>query len=194
MLDQNSQKNEMAISDENRIATGRKMGNEYSWMNPELSTKIKTYRAVRRPKTRWEDEISEFLMSEETETTTGNDMKNNNTWIKVAKNRERWKAMKNNYAETASDRSVDNVPRRENLPQDPIRLARHLNGVKLDEDQVANTTQRRKNRRYTKLCRNIIDEWIKKAKDQKLEEKGKHVRNCSSSSARPRTPVKKQCI
>ena len=52
---------------------------------PELNTKYKTYRAVGRPKGRWEDEITEFLKPEETETTTGNDLKNNNTWIKVAK-------------------------------------------------------------------------------------------------------------
>ena len=53
--------------------------------NPELSTKYKTYRAVVRPKRRWEDEINEFLKAEETETTTGNDMTDNSTWIKVAK-------------------------------------------------------------------------------------------------------------
>ena len=34
MLDQNSQKNGMEIGDENRIATGRKMGKETSWMEP----------------------------------------------------------------------------------------------------------------------------------------------------------------
>ena len=33
---------------------------EAEW-NPELSTKYKTYRAVGRPKRRWEDEINEFL-------------------------------------------------------------------------------------------------------------------------------------
>ena len=75
-----------------------------------------------------------------TETTTGNDMKNNNTWIKVAKIRERWRAMENEYAKTAAERSVDNVLRRENPPQDPIRLARYLNGVKLDDDEVPNIT------------------------------------------------------
>ena len=34
MLDQNSQKIEMEIGDESRIATGRKMGGESSWMEP----------------------------------------------------------------------------------------------------------------------------------------------------------------
>ena len=34
MLDQSTQKNEMEISDENSIFTGRKMGNESSRMEP----------------------------------------------------------------------------------------------------------------------------------------------------------------
>ena len=42
-------------------------------------------------KKRWEDEINDFPMPEETEETKGNEIKNNDTWIKVAKNRERWK-------------------------------------------------------------------------------------------------------
>ena len=108
--------------------------------NPEISTKYKTYRAVGRPKKRREDEIHEFLKPEETETTTGNDMRKDNTWIKDAKNREIWKAMEKEYAKTAAERSVDNVLRRENPPQDPIRPARYLNDVKLDDDEVANIT------------------------------------------------------
>ena len=111
---------------------------------PELSTKYKTYRAVGRPKRRWEDEINEFFKPEETETTLGNEMKSNNTWIKVAENRERWRAVENEYAKTAAVRSVDNVQRRENLQQDPIRLARYLNGVKLDDGEVHHTDQEEK--------------------------------------------------
>ena len=55
--------------------------------NPELSSKYKTYRAIDRPKRRWEDEINEFLKLEETETemSTENDKKNNSSWIKAAK-------------------------------------------------------------------------------------------------------------
>ena len=48
-----------------------------------------------------EDEINEFLKPEETEETKGNEMKNNDTWIKMAKNRKRWKAMESEYASTA---------------------------------------------------------------------------------------------
>ena len=46
--------------------------------------------------------MNEFLKPEETETTKGNEMKNNDTWIKVAKNRERWKGMESAYAKTAA--------------------------------------------------------------------------------------------
>ena len=35
--------------------------------NPELSTKYKTYRAVGRPKNRWENEINDFFRPERTE-------------------------------------------------------------------------------------------------------------------------------
>ena len=48
--------------------------------------------------------------------------------------------MENEYAKTAAERSVENVIRRESHLQDSIRPARHLNGVKLDDDEVANIT------------------------------------------------------
>ena len=86
-----------------------------------------------RPKKRWEDEISEFLKTEETETTKGNEMKNYDTWIKVAKNRERWKAMESEYAAI----SVDCATHRENPPQDPIRPARYLNDDHLQQRELA---------------------------------------------------------
>ena len=85
----------------------------------------------------WEDEINDFLKPEETEEKKGNEIKNNDTWIKVAQNRERWKAMESEYATAAAAVSVDSVSRR-NPPKDPVRPARYLNGVKLDEDEVAN--------------------------------------------------------
>ena len=40
-------------------------------------------------------------------------MKNNDTWIKEARNRERWRAMESEYAKTAAAISVDSVLRRE---------------------------------------------------------------------------------
>ena len=64
-----------------------------SGWNTELSTKYKTYRAVGRPKKRWEDEINNFLRPERTEDERSNVKKNNNEWIKTAKDQEGWKKM-----------------------------------------------------------------------------------------------------
>ena len=64
-------------------------------------------------------------------------MRFHNTWIREAKDRERWTTLEK-YAKTAEERYVDNVLRRENPPQDPIRPAGFLNGVKLEDDEVAN--------------------------------------------------------
>ena len=52
---------------------------------------------------RWENEIHEFFKLAETETTTGNHLKNNNTWIKVAQNRERWIMLESECARTTED-------------------------------------------------------------------------------------------
>ena len=84
---------------------------------------------------------NQWLKREETEETKGNEIKSNDTWIKVAKNWERWKAMESEYATTAAAVSVDSVQSRRNPPQDPVRHARYLNGVKLDEHEVANITE-----------------------------------------------------
>ena len=51
------------------------------------------YKASRRK--RCEDDINQFLKPEETEETKGNDLKNNDTWIRVAKDQIRWKEMEN---------------------------------------------------------------------------------------------------
>ena len=83
MLDQNTQKNEMETGDEKCIFTGRKTGNE--------SSRMETYRAVGRPKKRWEDEINDFLRPERTEDEISNVERNNNEWIKTAKDQEGWK-------------------------------------------------------------------------------------------------------
>ena len=80
--------------------------------NPELSTKYKTH-AKRRPEGRWKDGINEFLKPEETETTSGNDMKYDSAWIKVAKKRKRWSTLDSEYANTTEERSLDKVLRRE---------------------------------------------------------------------------------
>ena len=65
---------------------------------------------------------------------------NNDTSIKVAKNQERWKAMESECATMAAAVFVHSAQSRRNPPQDPVRPARYLIGVKLDEYKVANIT------------------------------------------------------
>ena len=101
--------------------------------NPRLSNMHQTNRPMGRPKKRCQDEIHDFLKPEETEETKSNRIKNNDTWIKVAENRKMESNGKRIRAKTAAAASVDSVHSRRNAPQDPVRPARHLNGVKLDE-------------------------------------------------------------
>ena len=70
--------------------------------NPELSMKYKTYRAVGRPRKRWEDEINDFLRSERTEDVLNNDERNNNEWIMTAKDQKGWMKMENKFAIAAA--------------------------------------------------------------------------------------------
>ena len=60
--------------------------------NPELSSRFKTYRAVGRPRRRWEGDINEVFKLEENETehSTESDNKCNKSWTKAAKDSGRW--------------------------------------------------------------------------------------------------------
>ena len=58
--------------------------------NPGLGIRAKACRAVGRPKKRWEDDINQFLMPEETQETKGKELKNNDTWIWAAKDNKKW--------------------------------------------------------------------------------------------------------
>ena len=55
------------------------------------------------------------------------------TRIKMAKNRERWKAMESEYASTAATASVESVHSRRCPPQDPVRPVSYLDSVKLND-------------------------------------------------------------
>ena len=55
----------------------------FEW-HPGLDNKIRTNRSIGRPRQRWEDDINDFLRSEETEDARGNDIKND--WRKIRKN------------------------------------------------------------------------------------------------------------
>ena len=80
MLDQNSQKNEMEAGAEIASLPSERWKEKAAEWNPELSSRYKTCTAIGRPKRRWEDEINEFLKLEETEMSTENDKKYNNSW------------------------------------------------------------------------------------------------------------------
>ena len=51
-----------------------------------------------RPKKRWEDEVDDCLRPERTEDEISNVERNNNEWIKTAKDQEGWKKMENKFA------------------------------------------------------------------------------------------------
>ena len=74
--------------------------------NPELSMKYKTYRAVGRPRKRWEDEINDFLRSARTEDTVNNVERNNHEWIKTEKDQKGWMRMENKFAIAAAEQHL----------------------------------------------------------------------------------------
>ena len=100
--------------------------------NPELSTKYRTYRAIGRPRRRWEDEINEFLKLVEDETENFNDSSSqiNRTWINTAKDRGRWTFLEDKYTMTSEERQENNARTRmrRNSQSRPVR---YVNGVRL---------------------------------------------------------------
>ena len=118
------------------LPSGRWKVKAAEW-NPELSSRYKTYRAIERPRRRWEDDINEFLKLEENETENfaESDIKYNKSWIKSAKDRGRWTLLENDYTMTAEERSESNARHRRNTQSRP---ARYVNGVRLSDDEVAN--------------------------------------------------------
>ena len=85
------------------------MGKESGRMEPRPQHQAPDIQTSGKTKKRWEDEINEFQKPEETEEMKGNEMKNNDTWIKVDQNRERWKAMESGYATTAAQQKMSSA-------------------------------------------------------------------------------------
>ena len=88
--------------------------------NPELSSRYKTYRAIGRPRRRWEDDINEFLKLEENETENSTESENK-SWIKAATDRGRWILLEKDYTMTAEERSENNARHRRNHQSRPAR-------------------------------------------------------------------------
>ena len=95
MLDYDTQKDEMEVGNEEHNSARDKMVKKTAKWNTGLSSGCKASRVVGRPRKRWEDDINQFLKPEETKETKGNDLKNNDTWMRVAKDQIRWKEMEN---------------------------------------------------------------------------------------------------
>ena len=98
--------------------------------NPELSSRYKTYRAIGRPRRRWEDDLTEFIKLEENETENSTES-DNKSWIKAAKDCGIWTLVAGDDTMTAEERS-ENVARH--------RTNHQSNGVRLSDDEVANIT------------------------------------------------------
>ena len=62
----------------------------FDW-HPGLDTSIKTRRQVGRPKRRWEDDLNEFLKTDETKEKTKYDLTNNNSWMTEAIKYKEWR-------------------------------------------------------------------------------------------------------
>ena len=62
----------------------------FDW-HPALDTSIKTRRQVGRPKRKWEDDLSEFMKTEEGQEKDKYDLKNNNSWMEEIKDYKKWK-------------------------------------------------------------------------------------------------------
>ena len=56
----------------------------------------------RRPRRRWEDEVTDFFRSERTEDVINNVERNNREWIKTANDQKKWMKMENKFAVAAA--------------------------------------------------------------------------------------------
>ena len=81
--------------------------------DPTLDTTLRTHRRQGRPKTRWTDDIRNYLLSTQqspnTLDNTANDRHDNhnslsddNSWINVAQNKELWKSLEDGFVKRAS--------------------------------------------------------------------------------------------
>ena len=81
--------------------------------NPTLDTTLRTHRRQGRPKTRWTDDIHNYVLSVQQPTNTldntandrhdnHNSLSDDNSWINVAHNKELWKSFEDGFVKRAS--------------------------------------------------------------------------------------------
>ena len=140
-----------------RIATSQKerwLIEAAEW-NPEFSSKYRTNRSIGRPRKRWEDDINEFLkqIEDETENLTESSNHINNKWINTAKDRGRWTLLEENYTKNSVTRTRRNSHN---------RPARYVNGVKLNDEEIADIhngripEQRKMKERTKMVCSSFL--------------------------------------
>ena len=67
-----------------------------------VDTSIRTRRQVGRPKRRWEDDLNEFLKTEEGQEKSKYDLKNNNSWMDEIQDYKNGKKMKKSSQRSGS--------------------------------------------------------------------------------------------
>ena len=92
----------MAYGKENHYLARKKMESESiqlaSWTG--LDNNIKARRQVGRPKRRWEDDLNEFMKTEEGHENDRYDLKNNNNWMKEIEDYKRWKENEEKFSKS----------------------------------------------------------------------------------------------
>ena len=118
-----------------RIATSQKerwLIKAAEW-NTELSSKYRNNRSIGRPRKRWEDDINEFFkhIDHETENLTESSNHINKNWMNTPRDRGRWTLFEENYTKNSVTRTRRNSHN---------RPARYVNGVKLNDEEIADIT------------------------------------------------------
>ena len=122
-----------------RLALGIATSQKERWLlkaaewNPEPNSKYRTNRSIGRPRTRWEDDINEFLkqIEDETENLTEGSNHINKNWINTAKDCGRCTLLEENCTKNSVTRTRRNSHN---------RPARYVNGVKLNDEEIADIT------------------------------------------------------
>ena len=69
----------------------------FEW-HPGLDKSIRTRRQVGRPKRRWEDDLNEFMNTEEGQEKAKHDLMNNNSWMNEIKDYKKWKGNEEKFS------------------------------------------------------------------------------------------------
>ena len=71
----------------------------FNW-HPGLDNNIKARRQVGRPKRRWEDDLNEYMKTEEGHEEDRYDLRNNNSWMNEIEDYQKWKENEEKFSKT----------------------------------------------------------------------------------------------